>query len=89
MAYSPEIREAAKRLYLRHHTPDEIRAELALPNNRVIYYWADKYNWRGDAIEAECFAFLAARTLANLPISYPKTTGVWKPMIGGVIAYPA
>ena len=50
---------------------------------------ADIYNWRGDAIEAECFAFLAARSLANLPISYPKTTGVWKPMIGGVIAYPA
>ena len=50
---------------------------------------ADKYNWRGDAIEAECFAFLAARTLANLPISYPKTTGVLKPMKGGVIAYPS
>jgi len=26
--------------------------------------------------------------LANLPISYPKTTGVLKPLIGGVIAYP-
>ena len=50
---------------------------------------ADKYNWRGDAIEAECFAFLAARTLSNLPISYPKTTGVLKPMVGGIIAYPA
>ena len=50
---------------------------------------ADKYNWRGDAIEAECFAFLAARTLANLPISYPKTTGVLKPMKGGIIAYPS
>ena len=50
---------------------------------------ADKYNWRGDAIEAECFAFLAARSLANLPISYPKTTGVWKPMTGGLIAYPS
>ena len=48
---------------------------------------ADKYNWRGDAIEAECFAFLAARTLANLPISYPKTTGVAEPMVGGVIAH--
>ena len=46
MAYSPEIREAAKRLYLRRHTPDEIRDELALPNNRVVYYWADKYGWR-------------------------------------------
>jgi len=50
---------------------------------------SDKYNWRGDAIEAECFAFLAARTLANLPISYPKTTGVLRPMKGGIIAYPS
>ena len=50
---------------------------------------ADKFNWRGDAIEAECFAFLAARTLANLPISYPKTTGVLKPMTGGIVANPA
>ena len=49
---------------------------------------ADNYDWRGDAIEAECFAFLAARSLANLPISYPKTTGVLKPLTGGVIAYP-
>ena len=48
---------------------------------------ADRYNWRGDAIEAECFAFLAARTLANLPISYPKTTGVAEPTTGGVIAH--
>ena len=48
---------------------------------------ADRYNWRVDAIEAECFAFLAARTLANLPISYPKTTGVAEPMVGGVIAH--
>jgi anhydro-N-acetylmuramic acid kinase len=50
---------------------------------------ADKFNWRGDAIEAECFAFLAARTLANLPISYPKTTGVLKPITGGIVANPA
>lgn len=46
MAYSPEIREAAKRLYLKRWTPDEIRDELDLPNNRIIYYWADKHSWR-------------------------------------------
>lgn len=60
--------------------------EIAIRAN-IKVETADKYNWRGDAIEAECFAFLAARTLANLPISFPKTTGVAEPMIGGVIAH--
>ncbi len=30
----------------------------------------------GDFIEAEAFGFLAIRNLLNLPISYPKTTGI-------------
>lgn len=42
--------------------------------------------WRGDAIEAECFAFLAVRTLRGLPISFPTTTGVAAPMTGGKVA---
>ncbi|WP_325891096.1 terminase large subunit domain-containing protein [Grimontia sp. NTOU-MAR1] len=46
MAYSPEIREAAKRLYLRRHTPQDIADELTLPNTRIVYHWADKYGWR-------------------------------------------
>ncbi|KRA51475.1 anhydro-N-acetylmuramic acid kinase [Devosia sp. Root635] len=47
---------------------------------------ADGVGWRGDAIEAECFAFLAARVLRGLPISFPTTTGAPKPMTGGRIA---
>ena len=47
---------------------------------------ADKLGWRGDAVEAECFAFLAVRALRGLPISFPSTTGVPKPMTGGRIA---
>lgn len=39
--------------------------------------------WRGDAVEAECFAFLAVRALRSLPISFPSTTGVPEPMTGG------
>ncbi|MGP1395770.1 MAG: anhydro-N-acetylmuramic acid kinase [Inquilinaceae bacterium] len=46
---------------------------------------AEDVGWRGDAIEAECFAFLAARTLRGLPISFPLTTGVPAPMTGGQI----
>ncbi len=44
--------------------------------------------WAGDFVEAEAFAFLAARSLAGLPLSLPTTTGVPRPMPGGVIARP-
>lgn len=50
---------------------------------------AEDHGWRGDSIEAEAFAYLAARTAAGLPISFPKTTGVAAPMTGGRIARPA
>ncbi|NQW02179.1 MAG: anhydro-N-acetylmuramic acid kinase [Rhodospirillales bacterium] len=44
--------------------------------------------WRGDALEAQAFAFLAVRALYGLPISYPQTTGVAKPTCGGVTHLP-
>jgi anhydro-N-acetylmuramic acid kinase len=47
---------------------------------------AEAVGWRGDAIEAECFAFLAVRVLRGLPISFPTTTGVPAPMKGGRLA---
>ncbi|MCE7027758.1 anhydro-N-acetylmuramic acid kinase [Jiella avicenniae] len=46
---------------------------------------ADAVGLRGDAVEAECFAHLAMRRLADLPISFPLTTGVPRPMTGGVV----
>ena len=49
---------------------------------------AEEAGWRGDSIEAEAFALLAARTLRGLPLSWPKTTGVATPMTGGRIAHP-
>jgi anhydro-N-acetylmuramic acid kinase len=42
--------------------------------------------WNGDALEAQCFGFLAARVTAGLPLSYPNTTGVSSPTKGGRIA---
>lgn len=50
---------------------------------------AEDLGWRGDAIEAEAFAFLAARTLLGLPISFPQTTGAPAPLTGGRIALAA
>jgi anhydro-N-acetylmuramic acid kinase len=45
--------------------------------------------WDGDALEAQCFAFLAVRSLRGLPLSFPGTTGVPAPMPGGRLARPA
>lgn len=47
---------------------------------------AEAAGWRGDAIEAECFAYLAVRTQRGLPSSFPTTTGVPSPLIAGRIA---
>ena len=49
---------------------------------------AEAAGWRGDSIEAEAFAYLAARTARGLPISFPATTGVQAPAAGGRIAAP-
>jgi anhydro-N-acetylmuramic acid kinase len=49
---------------------------------------AEDHGWRGDSIEAEAFAYLAARTARGLPISFPGTTGVLAPMTGGRIVEP-
>jgi anhydro-N-acetylmuramic acid kinase len=42
--------------------------------------------WDGDALEAQCFGFLAVRSLRGLPLSLPSTTGVAEPMTGGKVA---
>lgn len=39
-------------------------------------------------MEAEAFAYLAVRHLKDLPISYPSTTGVPAPTLGGRLATP-
>jgi len=39
--------------------------------------------WNGDALEAQCFAYLAVRSLRGLPLSLPATTGVPEPLTGG------
>jgi len=44
--------------------------------------------WQGDALEAQAFGFLAVRALEGVPLSLPGTTGVPRPMPGGVI-HPA
>ncbi len=45
---------------------------------------AAHFGWAGDAIEAQAFAYLAVRSRRSLPLSFPGTTGVKAPMLGGV-----
>ena len=45
----------------------------------------DKYGVDGDFVESQAFAYVAVRSYLNIPISFPKTTGVKKPCLGGVI----
>lgn len=49
---------------------------------------AASLGWSPDFIEAEAFAFLAARSLRGLPLTFPGTTGVPAPTGGGVLARP-
>jgi anhydro-N-acetylmuramic acid kinase len=43
----------------------------------------DEYKVNGDFVESQAFAYLAVRSFFKKPISFPKTTGVSKPCIGG------
>jgi len=43
----------------------------------------------GDMLEAQAFAHLGARVLAGLPVSFPGTTGVPRPLAGGRVSLPA
>ena len=46
----------------------------------------DNYNFNGDFIESQAFAYLAIRSYLNLPISFPGTTGCKNKVTGGVLA---
>ena len=45
----------------------------------------DEFNFHGDFIESQAFAYLAARSVNKLPITFPETTGVTNPISGGEI----
>jgi len=57
---------------------DQLRARVNAP---VLS--AEDAAWNGDFIEAEAFAYLAARSVLGLPLSLPTTTGVAQTMRGG------
>ena len=57
-----------------------LRDRLGVPVEKV-----EAVGWDGDALEAQCFGFLAARVAAGLPLSFPGTTGAPRAMRGGLI----
>jgi anhydro-N-acetylmuramic acid kinase len=60
-----------------------LEAAMGVPVDPV-----EAVGWDGDALEAQCFGFLAVRVLRRLPLSLPGTTGVPRPMPGGRIVSP-
>lgn len=56
----------------------ELAARLGVPVDPV-----ESAGWDGDALEGQAFAYLAVRSLRDLPLSLPATTGVAAPCRGG------
>ena len=48
-------------------------------------FMIDDFNFDGDFIESQAFAYLAIRSFLNLPISFKNTTGCDRPTVGGKI----
>lgn len=66
------------------------KALMAYLNERLggTVKTVDDLGWNGDATEAECFGYLAVRSLLGLPISLPSTTAVYEPLTGGTLHRP-
>lgn len=62
-----------------------LAARLANTDQLITIQTADDIGWNNQALEAQIFAYLAVRRLNELPLSYPKTTGVSMPVTGGEI----
>jgi anhydro-N-acetylmuramic acid kinase len=60
-----------------------LAARLDAPVSR-----AGDFGFDADFIEAQAFAYLAARSLKGLPLTFPGTTGVAAPLRGGVLSRP-
>jgi anhydro-N-acetylmuramic acid kinase len=65
------------------HIMRRLAAELRVPVEPV-----EAVGWHGDFLEAECFGYLAVRSVLDLPLSLPSTTGVPRPLTGGELARP-
>ena len=68
----------------RDDTFGSVRDEAALGRRLgVPVRPVETVGWNGDALEAQAFAYLAVRSVCDLPLTLPSTTGVPRPMRGG------
>jgi anhydro-N-acetylmuramic acid kinase len=65
-----------------------IMAALARRLGGVPVRPVEAAGWDGDALEAQAFAYLAVRSLRDLPLSLPTTTGAPHPVRGGRLFRP-
>jgi anhydro-N-acetylmuramic acid kinase len=59
------------------------RIKANIPETTLVP--SEELGFNGDMLEAQAFAYLAIRSVKNLPISFPTTTGCPHPLTGGVI----
>ncbi|HEY2532803.1 MAG TPA: anhydro-N-acetylmuramic acid kinase [Xanthobacteraceae bacterium] len=61
---------------------------LAVRLKPVRLETAHDAGWSVESLEAQALAYLGVRSLRGLPLSLPTTTGVPRPLPGGVLAKP-
>jgi uncharacterized protein YjcR len=74
MLYSTEVKEAAKRLFLRRCKAKEIQAQLNLPNIRIVYYWIRQGGWEDMLSDEEPLTAVGRR----ITLLLDKTTSLTK-----------
>lgn len=57
-----------------------------LPDAHVV--GADEAGFDSDAMEAQCWAYLAVRAKRGFALTYPSTTGCEEPCTGGILSLP-
>ena len=88
MAYPEEIRNAAKGLYLKRWTPQEIKDELGLNSCRIVYYWAEKLGWRElltDEAVAQTSAYFFSRPTDMLQAMWDAVAGAYSALFRGSV----
>nr|WP_240356830.1 hypothetical protein [Pseudomonas sp. 15A4] len=75
MYYANEVKEAAKRLFLRRHKAKEIQAQLNLPNIRIVYYWIRQGGWEDMLCDEEPLTAVSRRITLLLEKHAPLSKG--------------